>query len=89
MLTAPMELVAVVVTWLLHSQKFQDDTPISCPFRCLLQMRALMYVAALTAEIMKSMSAVESAWEEAAAHQTTIWQFPHLFWPAHPFTRQV
>jgi hypothetical protein len=42
------------------------------------QMRALMYVATLTSEIMTAVAAVEAAWEEAAAHQTTAWPFPHI-----------
>lgn len=53
----------------------------------LLQMRALMYVATLTAEIMRAVAAVEAAWEEAAAHQTTLWPFPHLSRHAHRYAR--
>jgi uncharacterized pyridoxal phosphate-containing UPF0001 family protein len=44
----------------------------------MLQMRGLMYVATLTSEIMNAVAALEAAWEEAAAHQTTAWPFPQL-----------
>jgi hypothetical protein len=44
----------------------------------MMQMRALMYVATLTSEIMNAVAAVEAAWEEAAAHQTTAWPFPQI-----------
>ena len=45
---------------------------------CTMQMRGLMYVATLTSEIMNAVAALEAAWEEAAAHQTTAWPFPQL-----------
>lgn len=54
-----------------------------------LQMRALMYVATLTAEIMRAVAAVEAAWEEAAAHQTTAWPFSQLSRHPDRYTRFV